>query len=288
MTDQAASLRQLARPHTGALPPMFALTGARRSGVSSLCAGLAAAAALAGQRPLLLDHQNGQTLSRLAGVPASATLGGLRVSRGGLTDLMVASRHDVTLVNLAASPDERSRLSERIWQRLGSEFSALEKDCGVTLIDAPDPALDPVPLLIADNLVLVITPQPEAIMRGYACMKRLATDFGRRRFNVLVNRVHGQDEAHAAFGRLSSVAGDYLGVSMRWVGFVPEDAAVRKSEALRRPVVEAFPGSEAALAFAQLAAMLPLWHAPDSGHTRTSYLEQLHETGKALAVPTER
>ena len=95
MNDQAASLRQLSQ-QSAHLPPLFALTGASHSGVSTLCAGLAAAAALQGIRPLLLDHQNGQELARLAGVPPSATLASLNISRGGLTDLMVSSRHGVS------------------------------------------------------------------------------------------------------------------------------------------------------------------------------------------------
>ncbi|MCP9758100.1 flagellar synthesis regulator FleN [Aquitalea sp. S1-19] len=287
MSDQAASLRQLSQ-QSAHLPPLFALTGASHSGISTLCAGLAAASALQGKRPLLLDHQNGQELARLAGVPPSASLASLNISRGGLTDLMVNSRHGVTLVNLYAQPEERHRLSARVWQRLASEFSALEKDCGLTLVDAPDPTQDAAPLVIADNLILVISPQAESITRGYASMKRLAGEFGRRRFNVLVNRASGQEEAQNVFARLSSVAGDYLGVSLRWVGFVPEDQAIRKSQALRRPVVEAFPDSEAAQAFSQLAAMLPLWHAPDTGHARSSYLEQLLSTSKTLTEITDR
>jgi flagellar biosynthesis protein FlhG len=159
----------------------------------------------------------------------------------------------------------------------------VEQDAALLLLDTPPLSEDPGPCCIADNLVLVLTPSSDSLMGGYAQLKRLAQDYARRRFNVLVNRAANFDEAQAIFSRLQRVAGDYLPVGLRWVGFVPDDNTIRKSQTLRRPVVEAFPDSEAAHAYLQLAQMLPQWHAPDDDTPRGSYLEHLLMTSKALA-----
>ncbi len=281
MVDQASGLRQ-ASAHSH-YPPAFAFFGGEGSGVSSVVGELAAALAMSGQRPLLVEHQPGNHQARRLGLPTSASFASLAISLGGISDLLVSNRYGLNLINLVASSEERTRMSPRLWRRLVSEFAALETDNSVLLIDAPPLLDDPTPLCIADNLVLVLSPDAESLTQGYAALKRLAGDYARRRINVLVNRARDFDEAQAIFTRLSAVAGDYLSVALRWVGFVPLDTTLRKSQTLRRPTVEAFPDCEAAQAYRQLAQMLPRWHAPDSNAQRNSYLEQLLTTTKSLA-----
>lgn len=278
--DQASGLRRQAAYD---YPPSFAFFGAEKSGQSTVSGELAAALTLQRQRPLLIDHCPGQMMARRLGLPSAGTLASVAVSLGDLNELMVSNRFGLTLINLAASVDDRTRLSPRIWRRLINEFSSVEQNSGLMLLDTPPLAEDAGPCCIADNLVLVISPSSDSLTGGYAQLKRLAQDYARRRFNVLVNRASGFDEAQSVFNRLQRVADDYLSISLRWVGFVPDDNTVRKSQTLRRPVVEAFPDSEAAQAYLQLAQVLPQWHAPDNDIPRSSYLEHLLMTSKALA-----
>ncbi|MGL6046603.1 MAG: MinD/ParA family ATP-binding protein [Vogesella sp.] len=281
MSDQASSLR-LQRAQAD-YPPSFACIGGEGSGVSTLVGELAASLALRGGRPLLIEHQPGHQQARRLGLPATGTFASLAISLGGINELMVANRYGLNLINLAASSEERTRLSPRLWRRLAHEFASVEADSSVLLIDCPNISDDPAPACIADNLVLVLSPDADSLTQGYASLKRLAADYARRRFNVLVNHAQDFEEAQAVFNRLNSVAGDYLSVALRWVGFVPADSTVRKSQTLRRPTVEAFAECEAALAYNQLADMLPRWHAPDQSAPRSSYLEHLLMTTKSLA-----
>lgn len=273
MQDQAASLRRLAAQPVRA--PSFAFVGAEGSGVSTLVAGLGTGLARAGCRPLLIDCQAGQQLARQLGVPTTATLETQMVGPGGLNSMMTQSRHGVSLLNLYARPEDRARFSAQLWLRLGSEFGSLERDSHMLLVDVPNPAHDPVPASVADNLVLVLTPAPESLTMAYATIKRLATLYGRQRFNVLVNRVRHLEEARELFQRLSTVTSEFLNVALRWVGFVPQDAAVKRSHSLHRPLMEAFPDSESAIAFSQLAAMLPQWHSPEAERPEAGFMDVL-------------
>lgn len=279
MSDQASSLRQLAQPSL--LPPAFAVFGAWRAGSSSVAAELAAASTQAGRRTLLVGHDATQSLARRLGAPPSSSLQSLSVSRGSLSELMVDTRCGCTLVNLYAPPAERDRLSPHVWRRLASEFAALEQDHATLLVDAPDYHADPTPLCVVPNLILVVTPDTDTLTAGYAALKHLAGDYARRRFNVIINRARNLEQARKVFSRLSSTTGEFLSVSLRWVGFVPDDPLLAKAQMLHRPVMDAFPDSEAAQAFRQLAQAMPLWH--DDKDARGSYLQQLFSTGKALA-----
>ena len=271
--DQAASLRRLnARPHRA---PSFAFMGAAGVGCSSLVSGLATGIAFAGGQPLLIDCRQGQQLARLLGVPCTATLESQVISMGALADMTARSRQGVTMVNLYARPEERALFSSQLWIRLGSEFGTLERDASVTLIDVPNPAVDPVPACVADNLVLILTPHPDSLTTAYATIKRLSSQYGRTGFNVLVNRARHLEEARELFAHLSSVTSEFLTVALRWVGFVPEDQAIRRSKALHRPSIEAFPECESSMAFAQLAAVLPQWHTAQARPADTGFMDLL-------------
>ena len=273
MQDQAASLRLLSA--RSARAPSFAFIGSAGSGASTLATELALGLAYAGQRPLLVDCTQGQVQSRRLGVPTTATLESQVLTLGGLDEMMVSSRQGIQLINLYARPEERALFSAQLWLRLGSEFAALERDASVLLVDAPNPAHDPVPASVADNLVLVLTPAAESLTTAYANIKRLSGGYGRQRFNVLINRARHLEEARELFTRLSAATGEFLSVSLRWVGFVPMDNALRRSQTLRRPLMEAFPDSEAAMAFSQLAAVLPQWDTQETPRTGTGFMDLL-------------
>ncbi|QEL54228.1 MinD/ParA family ATP-binding protein [Chromobacterium paludis] len=273
MQDQAASLRLLAAQHKRA--PSFAFIGSPHSGASTIVTELSLGLAYAGLRPLVVDCCQGQVQTRRLGVPATATLESQLTSAGGLDEMMVMSRQGVQLINLHAQPEQRALFSAQLWLRLGSEFGALERDASALLVDAPNPGQDPIPASVADNLVLVLTPAADSLTTAYANIKRLASLYGRQRFNVLINRARHLNEARELFTRLSAVTSEFLTVSLRWVGFVPQDNTVRRSQTLHRPLMEAFPDSEAAAAFSQLAAVLLQWDAPETARDSTGYMDLL-------------
>jgi flagellar biosynthesis protein FlhG len=271
--DQAASLRRInARPSRA---PSFAFIGSEASGVSTLVTELAVGLAFAGASPLVVDCRQGQLIAKRLGVPTTATLESQLINMAGLDDMVAHSRQGVTLVNLYARPDERALFSAQLWLRLGSEFAELEYDASALLLDVPSPAQDPIPASVADNLILVLTPQPESLTTAYATIKRLARHYGRQCFNVLVNRARDIEQARELFDRLSAVTREFLTVSLRWLGFVPEDPSVRRGNALHRPSIEAFPQSESSVAFAQLAAVLPQWHTAEANHAETGFMDML-------------
>ena len=271
--DQAASLRRLtARPVRA---PSFAFIGPEGAGISTLVTELSVGLAFAGGSPLVVDCCQGQHIARRLGVPTTSTLETQLINMAGIDEMVARSRQGVTLVNLYARPDERALFSAQLWLRLGSEFCALERDASVLLIDVPSPGQDPVPACVADNLVLVLTPQTESLTMAYATIKRMASQYGHQRFNVLINRARDMDQARELFTRLSAVTSEFLTVSLRWVGFVPEDPSVRRSKALHRPSIEAFPQSESSNAFAQLAAVLPQWHTAQTAHAETGFMDML-------------
>lgn len=209
-------------------------------------------------------------------------------SQGSLHDAVTQLPFGASVMNVHSRPSTLMHLPEPIEHRLVSEYEALTRDIELVLIDAPSVSTDPALAALADNLVLVLTPDIQTLMQAYAMVKRLALEFARRRFDVLVNRARDMNEAQAIFQRLSQVTSEFLGVSLRWVGFVPEDPMVRRAVLLRTTTLHGFPGSEAGTACSQLAAVLPRWSSVEHGNARQlfeRYLAATRHLAEEAATP---
>jgi len=109
---------------------------------------------------------------------------------------------------------------------------------------------------VADDVLVVVTPEPTALTDAYALMKALAVRHGRCEFLVLVNMAAGATEAQATFRRLARVAEHFLGVRLAYQGYVPRDVAAPEAIRTQRPMVLVAPGAPASLAIDALARRL--------------------------------
>jgi flagellar biosynthesis protein FlhG len=111
----------------------------------------------------------------------------------------------------------------------------------------------------ADDLVVVLRPQVEAITAAYACIKRLQQAHSLRRMRVLVNHAANAGDGARILANLTSVARSYLALALEPAGCIREDEQLAQARWLNMSVVEAFPGSPAALDVDRLAAHVLRW-----------------------------
>lgn len=286
MEDQAASLRRLTP--AAQVGRSFAFLGVSGCGVTTMVSEMAAGLTAAQRRTLIIDAHPGNPLAQRFVDDPGVTLDMVASSQGSLHDAVTQLPFGASVMNVHSRPSTLMHLPEPIEHRLVSEYEALTRDIELVLIDAPSVSTDPALAALADNLVLVLTPDIQTLMQAYAMVKRLALEFARRRFDVLVNRARDMNEAQAIFQRLSQVSSEFLGVSLRWVGFVPEDPMVRRAVLLRTTTLHGFPGSEAGTACSQLAAVLPRWSSVEHGNARQlfeRYLAATRHLAEEAATP---
>lgn len=286
MEDQAASLRRLTP--AAEVGRSFAFLGVSGCGVTTMVSEMAAGLTAAQRRTLIIDAHPGNPLAQRFVDDPGVTLDMVASSQGSLHDAVTQLPFGASVMNVHSRPSTLMHLPEPIEHRLVSEYEALTRDIELVLIDAPSVSTDPALAALADNLVLVLTPDIQTLMQAYAMVKRLALEFARRRFDVLVNRARDMNEAQAIFQRLSQVTSEFLGVSLRWVGFVPEDPMVRRAVLLCTTTLHGFPGSEAGTACSQLAAVLPRWSSVEHGNARQlfeRYLAATRHLAEEAATP---
>ena len=105
----------------------------------------------------------------------------------------------------------------------------------------------------AQEIILVTTPDPTAITDVYALMKLLSTRYHEKHFNLVVNMVTHEEEALDVYRKLSIVANRYLDISIDYLGSIPFDQQMSESIRKQQAIVELFPASASAGAFALLA-----------------------------------
>jgi len=136
----------------------------------------------------------------------------------------------------------------------------------------------------ADELILVTTPEPPAVMDAYALLKAVATGLGADggpaaeppagRVGLVVNMVSHRREAGRVHGRLRATARRFLGIDVRLLGHVFCDGHVGRAVQRQQPVVLAYPHSQAAWCVKRIAGTL-LDGSPRPSGRRFAFLKRL-------------
>ncbi len=283
--DQAAGLRRLvARDHTRSI----CFNGGRGgTGTTSTVLNLALALSHQGRRVLVLDEHLGPgNIASRFGIQQAIDLEQVLQQPLPLERALIALPAGVDLIQLCASPASLARLGAYEEDRLAFEFSQLTSTVDLILVDARPAVTNPLPSLnlAAEENAIVISHRAESITDAYAIIKLLHREYGQHRFRVLITRVQSLSEAQTLFRRLVEVAGRYIDVSLRLIGFVPEDDRLARANRLQQPVVNAFPDAESSCAFVQLASAIDGWQQPAGQLTTpTSFVHRLIQSSRALA-----
>jgi flagellar biosynthesis protein FlhG len=95
------------------------------------------------------------------------------------------------------------------------------------------------------------------------------------RFHILANRSAAAGSGEVLFRKLERVTTRFLDVLVEYAGEIPEDTFVRSAVRLQRCVLDAYPSSAAARAFARLAQRAARWTVPPSRGNVEFFIERL-------------
>ena len=113
---------------------------------------------------------------------------------------------------------------------------------------------------MAQDVLVVATPEPTSLTDAYATIKVLATQQGRRQVGLLVNQAGRPGEGKLICGQLQQVLQRFVGSGQAFrldlLGEVRSDVAVRQAVLKRHLLLEHYPGSDAAQGIKALAARL--------------------------------
>ncbi len=175
-----------------------------------------------------------------------------------LKDVIVKIREKLELIPANSGIVDFPKVSgERIFQVI-DEVLKLENNFDFILIDTPAGISEEIVKVLgyADDYILVVTPEPTSIIDAYAVIKIVYYRTGKQSVKLIVNNVNRQTDAIEIAERLSIAADKFLGVKVNHIGSIPHDPAVPKSVMMQKPIIEAFPRSNASLALKKIAENL--------------------------------
>lgn len=234
-------------------------------GKTFFTANVAAALARAGQRVLVMDADLGlANLDIILNLQPRATLHDVLNGGVELDDVILAAPCGFSVLPAGSGIAEYARLSGELRERMRSVLDRLEGRYDCLLIDTGAGIADLVQYAasLADELVVVSTPEPTALADAYATIKVLCADRRLSRVHLVINQVRRAGEGVTLTRQMQQVVDRFLTSAeapsprLGFLGEIPHDAAVAEAVRSRRLLLETAPGSPVSLAVTGIAARL--------------------------------
>ena len=272
MSDSSSATASTAAPATAAparRARVMALTSGKGGvGKTFLSANLAAALAKRGKRVLVLDADLGlANLDVVLNLYPKVTLHDVFTGKVQLDDAILHAPGGFSVLLAGSGLVEYSRLTPevreqllRIIETIAPRFDHILLDTGAGISDVVLYALS-----LADDVLVVATPEPTSMTDAYATIKVLATTQQRRDIRLVVNQVGRVGEGRAIRNQLQLVVDRFVtpmlpegmaAPALDLIGEVPLDPAVREAVQKRRLLVEMLPGCSAARGVEGVAAKI--------------------------------
>jgi len=255
--DQANGLRE--RFGAPRVPRVVGVTSGKGGvGKSNFTANLAATAARAGRRVLVIDADLGlANVELLFGLRPRLHVGHLLDGSAQIRDVLAKGPRGICILPAGSGLRDLTALDDLQKRRLLAGLEELENAFDVVLVDTGAGIGDNVAFFISgvQEALLVVTPEPTALTDAYAAVKVLSQSGGARNFAVAVN-LATPEVGKDVFDRLCAVTGRFLPARLRYAGSVPPDENVHRAVMARRPLVELYPYSPASRALRGMAEWL--------------------------------
>jgi flagellar biosynthesis protein FlhG len=264
MNDQANRLRALARTQA----PASTLFGSRVMAIASgkggvgktnVVAGLAMALAQQGSRVVVLDADFGlANLDILLGLSPTYTLEHVLKGEKLLEEILIEGPFGIRIIPASSGIQELTRLDAAAELRLVQGLQRVSQGVDWLLIDTAAGIHDSVIklLMAAQEVLLVTTPEPTALVDAYAMVKVVHLRDPHKDLWLLVNNAQSQEEAEETIEQLQAAIRRFLDREIQVLGMVPSDAYMLQAVRQQRCVVDLYPQAPAAQAFVQAARQL--------------------------------
>lgn len=254
MRDQAERLRELAKqsldtksPHSQARVIAVA-SGKGGVGKTNFTVNFALALQEAGKRAVIFDADLGMAnIDVVLGIVPTFNLTHVIRGQKKLQEIMVEGPNGLKILPGSSGVEELVQLSELQIQNLVKDWSNLEEEFDYILVDMGAGIHSDVLnfLRAADDIVVILTPEPPSITDAYSLIKVLVQKGVTNTLKLVVNQATDDDEGHQIYRRVAKVAGEFLQVNLELMGIVPRDDKVSASVKRQRPFILEYPNAEA-------------------------------------------
>jgi flagellar biosynthesis protein FlhG len=213
----------------------------------------------AGKRVLIFDADLGLgNLDVLLGLTPQYNLSHVIEGRKNLSDIIISGPGNLKILPASSGVQELTKLTRPQKVKIFNELNLLLLDFDIVLIDTAAGISSNVLYFnaSANEIMVVVTPEPTSITDAYALMKILSVKYQEKHFRLLVNHAQNEREASEVSRQLCLVANRFLDVSIEYFGSVLADKNIKAGVRKQKVVSQMAPMSQASRDFFQLAHKL--------------------------------
>jgi flagellar biosynthesis protein FlhG len=265
--NTGARIYQFRRPVPVRKRSIAITSGKGGVGKTQIAANIAVCMAQMGRRVMLLDANLGLAGLDLAlGLAPESDLRTVLEGSKRVEEIIQQGPCGVQLVPACFGGHDMADISAQERSRIISDIDRVAEGFDVLIIDT-GPGIGSMPVNFAcsaDEVLLVLTPDPTALRNAYAMAKVLERRGGLDKLYLVSNQVDGDLGGSEIYQQLDTIVRQCLTIDLDYLGSVPDDNSVRKCAASGRPFVLERPRSLAARAVRGIAKRLASYHEKES------------------------
>jgi len=225
-------------------------------GKTNIAVNLAISLAQEGSRVILFDADLGlANVDVLLGVTPPLTLYDYLYREVSIEDVLYPGPDGVKIISGGSGILELAQLTISARSKIIKNLSKLEQLADLVLIDTGAGISKDVLAFCAaaDEVYVVITPEPTSLTDAYALIKVLDRFSLHREVYFFVNQSRSDLETKDTINRLEAIVNKYLKIKVKFMGDIPYDQSILKAVRNQRPFVLAMPNSRASREMKKIA-----------------------------------
>jgi len=275
MNDQASSLRKMMRNSSSKFEDSADKKSAKNKepktrviavasgkggvGKTNISVNLAYALSEMDKNVLVMDADIGMAnVDILMGLTSTYSLKHVMEGKCNIEDAIVKTPSGINVLTGISGEEDFIDVSSDEVQRLLAASTHLQVNYDIIIIDIGAGAHPDVLnfIMAADETLIVLTPEPTAIMDAYSLLKILSNHNYRSDLGLIVNMVENNAEGEEVIERMKDVIKEYLDIKLELTSNIPYAKKVVKSVKKQQSIFELYPNSSVVKAYKKTASRL--------------------------------
>lgn len=213
-------------------------------GKTSVTVNLAIALSQKGFKVVVIDADFGlSNIDVVFGIVPKYTLLDMVNDKMSILDILCDGPSNIKFISGGSGVQELINLDKSSLATFTANMSLLDHIADYILIDTGAGLSDTVMnfVLSAEEVVLVITPEPTSVTDAYALVKTVSRTKKDCKIKILINRAESEIEAKNVYNNFSTVADRFLGMKLDSLGYLLFDQSFIKSVKLQKPYLLNYP-----------------------------------------------
>jgi len=236
-------------------------------GKTNIVANLGFALSQMGKKVLILDADLGLgNIDVLLGLTPKYNLSHVVMGEKGVPEIVIEGPMNLKIPPACSGIQEITQLTEDQRIQILAELGLFLEPIDILLIDTAAGISSNVMVFntAAQQILVVVTPEPTSMTDAYALMKVMSLKYSKKNFKLLVNLAASPSEAYEIFRQLTLVSSRFLDITIEYLGHVLVDDKLTKSVRRQKLLCDTYPGSVGSKCFFTLAEQICKLPLPDS------------------------